>query len=303
MLLANVGSPANRVRRYRQVPLALGKFLFWVGVPISIIGFTRRADLSGNLYLAPLVAWVAIFLGLFCSRLWINWRGLAWSRPTQGSFSLASMLGNTGYIGYPVVLLLPQLGLDMFGWPWGFYDALERCLGSADGFEPSWLKNLAADRGVWRSLCTGPQWRNRLRPGAEKSFQQFGPLVSVIAEDRSRCPGVGLTRAWVMGDRPVCCHAVSSVNRNAHPQLESLAAFCPLPWWPSAIKKLVLPRDGRLGLDPVGVEGANRLVLICRRGMPCAFVQSGSAEANDLDESCRSPVCALSSGIFWLLTG
>jgi malate permease and related proteins len=35
------------------IPLQLGKFLFWIGVPISILTFLRQADLSGAVWLAP----------------------------------------------------------------------------------------------------------------------------------------------------------------------------------------------------------------------------------------------------------
>jgi len=41
----------------------LGQFLFWIGVPISIVAFLRGADLSGPIWIAPVVAWVAILLG------------------------------------------------------------------------------------------------------------------------------------------------------------------------------------------------------------------------------------------------
>jgi len=47
----------------KTIPLYLGKFLFWIGVPISIVAFLRRADLSGAIWITPIVAWGSIFLG------------------------------------------------------------------------------------------------------------------------------------------------------------------------------------------------------------------------------------------------
>jgi predicted permease len=289
LLLARVGAPANRDKRYRQVPLALGKFLFWVGVPISIIGFTRRADLSGNLYLAPMVAWVAILLGLGCSRLWIHWQGLAWPRPTQGSFSLASMLGNTGYIGYPVVLLLPQLGLEMFGWAL-FYDALGTLLGSY-GLGAV----LASEFGSSPAGGQAHLWRNRsqqvLRNPIIWAFC-FGLLLKLIA-----LPGwldQTLYRlAWVV----VMLSLVLIGMR-----IQQLSSWQHLP--PAlvavSIKMLILPLTVGLGLTLLGVEGATRLVLILQAGMPCAFSNLVLAEAYDLDRDLSVTCVALSSGILLL---
>ena len=51
----------------RDIPTYLGKFLFLIGVPLSIINFLRRADLSGSVLVAPLVAWSAICLKNYSS--------------------------------------------------------------------------------------------------------------------------------------------------------------------------------------------------------------------------------------------
>lgn len=113
------------------IPLYLGQFLFWVGVPLSIAAFLRQADLSGAIWVAPIVAWIAIFLGAGLAWVWINWHSQksnlnSWSRPTQGSFILAAMVGNTGYLGYPVTLAF--VGTQYFGYAL-FYDLLGTTLG------------------------------------------------------------------------------------------------------------------------------------------------------------------------------
>lgn len=114
----------------RRVPLDLGRFLFWIGVPVGIVIFMRQADLSGRFWLAPIVAWIAIGSGAGLAWIWIQ-RGIPalsdWSQPTQGSFLLASMVGNTGYIGYPVILAL--VGPEYFGWA-VFYDGLGSTIGA-----------------------------------------------------------------------------------------------------------------------------------------------------------------------------
>ena len=114
-------------------PTYLGKFLFWLGVPISIVAFLHKADLSGPIWIAPIIAWVAIFLGAGLAWAWMKRHHLkkpvptSWSKPAQGSFLLAVMVGNTGYLGYPVTLAV--VGTKFFAWAL-FYDLLGTTLGA-----------------------------------------------------------------------------------------------------------------------------------------------------------------------------
>ncbi|MDZ8225547.1 AEC family transporter [Nostoc sp. ChiVER01] len=107
------------------VPTRLGQFLFWVGVPISIVSFLRQSSLSGQIWIAPAFAYLAILLGAFLA--WLGIKGQAYFRntvpqaPTQASLILAAMLGNTGYLGFPITLAI--LGKEYFAWAL-FYDLL-----------------------------------------------------------------------------------------------------------------------------------------------------------------------------------
>ncbi|MGH8002410.1 MAG: AEC family transporter [Brasilonema sp.] len=113
------------------VPTRLGQFLFWLGVPIGIVIFLRKADLSGQIWVAAAIAHLAILLGALFA--WIAIKGQAYltntapHKSTQGSFILAAMVGNTGYIGYPVTLSL--VGTQYFAWAL-FYDLLGTTLGA-----------------------------------------------------------------------------------------------------------------------------------------------------------------------------
>ncbi len=272
---------------YQQVPLRLGRFLFWLGIPLSIVGFMRRADLSGNLYLAPVVAWVAILLGLLCSRLWIRADRAPWPRPTQGSFSLAAMLGNTGYIGYPVVLLLPQLGVGVFGWAL-FYDALGTLLGSY-GLGAI----LAAELGGPGPKTAQPrqrQWSTRLRAvGQNPIILAFGLGLGLKAIALPAWLDLGLYQfAWaivvlslvLMGLR------IQQLSSWRHLHRATVAVV---------IKMLVLPLAVGLGLTLLGVDGPPRLVMILQAGMPCAFSNLVLAEAYDLDRDLSVTCVGLSS--------
>ncbi|NWF59973.1 MAG: AEC family transporter [Fischerella sp.] len=113
------------------VPIRLAQFLFWVGVPISIVAFLRKTDLSGQIWIAPAIAHLAIFLGALLAWIGMKWQVLFTKtvprQPTQGSFLLAAMVGNTGYLGYPITLAV--VGTQYFAWAL-FYDLLGTTLGA-----------------------------------------------------------------------------------------------------------------------------------------------------------------------------
>lgn len=103
----------------------LGQILFWIGVPISIVAFLRQAELSAEVSIAPIIAHLAVFLGIILvlivvkARTWLTQTTLP--KSTFGSFILTSILGNTGYLGFPINLSL--IGDSYFAWAL-FYDLL-----------------------------------------------------------------------------------------------------------------------------------------------------------------------------------
>jgi len=107
------------------VPNNLGAFLYWVGIPISIVSFVRKADLSVQVLIAPIIALAATFLGAMLAclviKLSVYFTGNQPSPQTKGSFILAAMVGNTGYLGFPVSLAV--VGQQYFAWAL-FYDML-----------------------------------------------------------------------------------------------------------------------------------------------------------------------------------
>jgi predicted permease len=96
--------------------------MYWIGVPVSIIGFLREVDLTGGIWIAPLVHWGAVGLGACLALGWLALPFHTLTSPRQrGSFQLASVLGNTGYIGFPICQAIG--GSEYFGWA-VFYDLL-----------------------------------------------------------------------------------------------------------------------------------------------------------------------------------
>lgn len=277
-------------RLYQRFPSALGKFLFWVGIPLSIVGFMRRADLTGAVYVAPVVAWGAMLLGLLLSRLWMTWCGSTWPRSTQGSFSLASMLGNTGYIGFPVVLLLPQLGVEVFSWAL-FYDVLGTLFGAyglgailathhsdrPQGLlRPAWVDWLleVAGNPIILAFLAGLALKPvPLSPTLETWLQSLSWAVIMLC-------------LLLMGLR------IQQIRTWRHLARAGAA---------TTIKLLIMPLVVGLGLTAIGIDGPPRLVMVLQSGMPSAFANLVLAEAYSLDRE-LSVTCVGLSSVGLLLT-
>ena len=269
----------------------IGRFLFWAGVPISIVAFLRQADLSGPIWIAPVFAWIAILLGAGLAWAWIilvkrqgnSYLGTTvprsfWSKPTQGSFILAAMVGNTGYLGYPITLAI--LGTQYFGWAL-FYDMLGTTLGAyglgvllaarfGRGVQTSWqlLQAMLINPSLW-GFGFGLGFRQVALPElAELSLQRLG--WAIVA-----------TSLVLIGMRLRQLDSWHSLPRAA----VSLG-----------IKMLLVPLILGSGLSLFGLTGAPQLVIVLQMAMPPAFATLIIAEAYNLDRDLAVTALAVGSG-------
>lgn len=287
------------------VPLYLGKFLFWIGVPISIVTFLRQADLSGSVWVAPAIAWVAMLTCIVLAWSWIQlerylqrshshgdsplwWHKLAtfplgeWSKPTQGSFLLAAMVGNTGYLGYPVTLAL--VGSKYFAWAL-FYDTLGSTLG-AYGLGVA----IAARFG----MSTQNHWRLLQAMFSNPGLWSFGfglgfrtVALPLLLEQTLRVAawGVIALSLLLLGMR------LSQLTSWQNVQRASLSL---------GIKMLLVPLALGISLPYIGITGLPQLVIVLQMAMPPAFATLVIAEAYNLDRELT--VTALAIGSIGLLT-
>lgn len=289
----------------KTVSRSLGRALYWVGVPISIVAFLRKTQLSGYILIAPLTAWIAILVGAGFAWLWIELGvsderlkaltiGLetlgdrleeklednalpetAWSKPTQGSFLLAMMVGNTAYLGFPVVLSLT--GSDYFSWA-VLYNTLGSTLaihglgyviatrfGKAGKRQKTLRQVLLQNPALW-SFLAGIAIRNiPLPPMAEQTLK--GAAWTVV------------TLFLVMMGM----------------QLSQLASIQKI-WQASTcliIKMLLVPLVVGTGLMFFGVTGTPRLVLVLQMAMPPSFATVLYAQGYDLDSDLSVTAVAL----------
>ena len=102
------------------MPQALNAFILWVSLPALVLLHVPRLQPTWALVLPIVTPWVVVFValaffGLLC-------RMLGWSRATWGALVLTGGLGNTSFVGLPMVEALfgrEHLGLalliDQFG--------------------------------------------------------------------------------------------------------------------------------------------------------------------------------------------
>ncbi|WP_017718957.1 AEC family transporter [Kamptonema formosum] len=266
-----------------SAPAYLGQFLFWVGVPAGIVAFLRGADLSGSIWIAPVAAWAAILLGAGLAWAWVKLEGKAksWSNASQGSFLLASMVGNTGYLGYPVTLAL--VGDKYFAWAL-FYDMLGTLLG-AYGLGVA----LAARFGTG----TGSHWQLAVAMLQNPALWSFGfglafrdlPLPALAERGLLAFAWTALALSLVLIGMRL---SQLSSRRSLRPAFLSLG-----------IKMLLVPLVLGAGLPLVGVTGSARLAIALQMAMPPAFATLVLAEVYNLDRDLA--VTALAVGCAGLL--
>ncbi|HEY9888395.1 MAG TPA: AEC family transporter, partial [Candidatus Obscuribacterales bacterium] len=274
----------------RQAPTYLGQFLFWVGLPVSLVHFLRQADLSGGVWLSPVIAWVAFGLSLALAWGWLRGWGRSWSEPTKGTFLLAAMVGNTGYIGYAVVLLLPSLGIAYFGWAI-FYDLLGT-LFTAYGVGVIIGANYGRGVGAGRSLS--PWYQSFAVVFKAPTIPSF--LLGLLLRAVAFPPWLDASLrgfAWAMVMLSLALMGM---------RLQQLRSWGKLPPAIAAtvIRMVIAPALVGLCLTGVGLEGAPRLVMVLQAGMPSAFATLVLTETFNLDRDLAVTTVGFSSLVLLL---
>jgi hypothetical protein len=267
------------------VPTRLGQFLFWVGVPISIVSFLRQSSLSGQIWIAPAIAYLAILLGAFLA--WLGIKGQAYFRntvlqaPTQASLILAAMLGNTGYLGFPITLAM--VGKEYFAWAL-FYDLL----GSFPGTYALGVLLAASFGGsvqnhwqIIKAILINPAlWSF----GFGLLFRQVAiPTVAEFWLEKFAWSGVALSLVLI-GMRLALIKSWSSL-----PQVGMSLG----------IKMLLVPLILGSTLPLFGLTGSTAKVIVLQMAMPPAFGTLIIAETFNLDHDLA--VTALAAGTIVLL--
>ena len=281
----------------RRIPAFLAQFLLRIGIPIGIANFVRSTELSASAWIAPITASLAIALGLLFSAYILGPKRSILAG-TRRSFQLSSYVGNTSFIGFPVVLLLPQLGPSYFGIA-VLYDICGTVLG---GYGlGAWIAT-RGDKGD-----TSSSWRSAMI----KTTQLLYKNPSLLAF------GAGLLLKLV--ELPETVNTILSVIAWSSimlalltmgmriQQLSGSGSF-QLPLKAVLIKMVAVPLIIGALLTATGFAGPERLILVLQAGMPCAFATLVLAENFNLDRAFTVQTLIISNLILlltlpiWVLT-
>lgn len=252
----------------------LGQFLFWIGVPLSIVAFLRHSHLNDALWLAPIVAWIAILLGAGLSFLFLQKQ---WSRATQGSFLLATMLGNTGYLGYPIALSL--IGPQYFAWTL-FYDILGTLIGS-----------YSLGIAIAARCSTLPQSNGWLAEAMLKNPALWSFGFGLLIKDIPLPQWLDVTlegSGWAMVNLSLILIGMRLNQLSSWRSLHRASLSV-------SIKMIGMPLLLGAGLSILGLTSLPKLAIVLQIGMPPAFATLILAEAYQLDRELTVTAVALGS--------
>ncbi len=117
-----------------MIPYWLGRGLYWVGVPLEVFALTRQTDFSQMIGLVPVFALGTLAIGFVIAQAsyslqrrwfipqWITVNStqanlflpVAEDRAYRGSYLLASVLGNTGFVGLAIAIQV--MSPDYLAW-------------------------------------------------------------------------------------------------------------------------------------------------------------------------------------------
>nr|WP_290227388.1 AEC family transporter [Trichocoleus desertorum] len=286
-----------------RFPRLLGQALYWVGVPLQLLVLGRQTELSDRVGFIPAVAVGVLVLSLFLSLVF--WWGFqkqfeptpvaiadssqlpinlgsssppVSQRATLGSFILAAMLGNTGFVGLALAQVL--FGIDDLGWA-VLFSVTSNVVGNYGiaVFIASYFGHSATKNHWWvqlRDVVTVP------------STWAFLLGFSTRAIALSEAIETGLNQAvWV-----VMASALLLVGL----RLGSIKGWRSLQRavLPTLLKVLIVPGLVGVGATCLGVTGVPRLVLVLMSGTPTGLSVLILAEVYNLDRELLTGSIALS---------
>ncbi|MBF0186960.1 MAG: AEC family transporter [Magnetococcales bacterium] len=97
----------------------LNQFVIHVSLPALVLARMPEMQWSGNVWIAMIMPWIMLSLAVVL--VWSVGQLMAWDRPTRASLYLLVALGNTSFLGIPMV----QVWFDEAGVPYALlYDQL-----------------------------------------------------------------------------------------------------------------------------------------------------------------------------------
>lgn len=266
-----------------RTPRFLGRALYWVGMPIEIMALARRTDFPPSAQLTPIATVSVLFLGLGLS--WLALQIVRRSADTnsrfdlsaiaealahpaqQGSFILASISANTGFVGLAIapflideryfsLLITYNVTQSVLG-NYGMGVWVASAFGGTDRERNGWtqVRDVAISPSLW-SFTLGVLTRTVPFPAAIETGLQSSLWLVIPAAFLLMGMRVSQLKGW-----------------------QSLK----LVLIPAGLKAIVLPALVGIILTLCGVSGDIRLAIVLMSGMPTAFASLILAEEYNLD--------------------
>ncbi|GAC1459677.1 MAG: AEC family transporter [Chamaesiphon sp.] len=296
---------------FRFIPASFPKLLsyslYWFGVPLQIIVLARQSDFSGAAVLTPLMAvgvllfsmllaWLSWLLlqqltskklinqSLFSKNSFVNFNSLARSR--QGSFILAAMLGNTGFVGLAITSVV--ISAEDTNWA-VLYSVTNNVIGTYGiaVFIASYFGHSETKNSLWiqlKDVLTVPAL--------------WGFIIGFITRDVElpEMLSSGLDGAvWVVIASALLLLGIRLGSIKGWQSLE-------LALIPTLLKVVIVPALVGLGATYLGLTGEPALVLVVMSGTPTALSVLILADVYDLDrELLASSIAMTSVGLLLVL--
>lgn len=287
------------------LPHLLGRGLYWVGIPLELLALARKTNFSQPAGVAPFVTLAALGLGFgvaYLCLLGLKWYSSLQSKSSQlkkselfssqqnasdrGSFILAAVLGNTGFVGLSIAPAL--IGNDYLNWI-VFYSITHNIVG-AYGF------------GVLIASFYGR---------SNQSHHWWIHLRDVLT--------VPVLWAFVIGYVTQSVHLPAIVESGLEGSINIVIAcaflligmrLCQIQGWkslkqaliPATLRVLVIP--GLVGVTTTllfGLSGDRRLAMVLMSGVPTAFAGLIFAEEYNLDRKLIASSIFLSTVLYLLV--
>lgn len=280
----------------------LGQALYWVGVPLQLLVLARHSNLSDG-GLIPTISVGVLLLSLFLALLtWWGWQWLM-SRKVQpepgnldllvtparvslGSFILAAILGNTGFVG----LTLTQVLTSPENTNWAVLFSVTNNVVGTYGIAvliASYFGNRETKNTWWTQL-----WDLVTVPSLWTFFiglnTQFVELPAIVESGLEQ--GV-----WVVIAFALLLVGLRLGKMKGWKSLE-IASIA------SVVKVFIVPMLVGLSATYLGVTGEQRLILVLMSGTPTGLSVLILAEVYDLDRNLLASSIALTFvGLFLAL--
>lgn len=302
----------------QKLPQILSQGLYWIGIPLQILALARRADFSQSLWLPILITMLALVLGIWLAL--VSLEVLRWlvsynydlaklhpqlqlpgseyhaiihlplsniipqHRPGQGSFILASMMSNAGYMG----LAIAPAFVDQSYWSWiAIYHIINNLLGFFT-------------LGILLASYFGQSQQHSVRMLPLKIFAVPALWAFLIGWFTRGMYLPEFIETGLQDSRWVVNFSAFLLTGLQLSQLRKLSCL-KRAVIPSILKVILLPALIGIGLSLLGFAGDGCFSMVLMAGTPTAFTAIILAEKFNLDRQIIANSILLSTLIFPLI--